>query len=319
MLDIEKEFDERSKAGASEAGSHFYGEYLSCPRKFYLGKIKGLRGLKVSKALTYGKIFHDMVEFAFLGETLKDIVAYGEYAIEMSKDLYSSIIDHSEDLAYIKPMITMWFNNVFDTSERLVEVEKSHVLRLEGGLKVTGRLDRVLEIAGKLAIVDTKTSKGQWASLAKPLKAAIAGDQFTLYRLMVMQDYDLTYVPEVYIDSIMCKTYVKDGVVAQAAKLKLPDITLEELLQVKRQYSGLIEHVGDVLTTFANEPSKSDYLFPRSSILCSTYGCEFEKVCRWGDERLTSGEINDTFTLHPLDIKTRHEVEENIKEGKDES
>ena len=313
MLDIKKEFNERSKTGASEAGSHFYGEYLSCPRKFYLGKIKGLRGLKVSKALTYGKIFHDMVEFAFLGEALEDIVAYGEYAIEASKPLYSSIVDHSEDLAYVAPMITMWFNNAFDPKEKLIEVEKSHVLRLENDLKVTGRLDRVLEIDGKLAIVDTKTSKGQWASLTKPLKAAIAGDQFTLYRLMVMQDYDIDYVPEVYIDSIMCKTYVKNGVVAQAARLKLPDITLEELLQVKRQYSGLIEHVGDVLTTFANDTSKADYLFPRSSILCSTYGCEFEKVCRWGDERLTSGEINDTFTLHPLDIKVRHEVEENIK------
>lgn len=296
-----------SKGGASSAGYHFYDSYSQCPRYFYIRQLLGIQTFKISRYLTFGKILHDCMELFYKTYPPVNVYAYATYALEQSADKYTDPFAYKDDQKRLIPMLKTWYKERYPTDLMeydVVEIEKTHLLKLPMGYKMTGRLDRLFKHkeTGKLVIVDTKSTS---SNVNTPWIAGTQSDQFWIYAAMIIQDYDLDYIPEIYIDSIMGKIN-KSDVVCDTARLGPILPQPYELKQVLRMYAGLINEVSWKVEQFTrvHKPVDDEYLWPRRTTRCASFkGCEYLEICR---KNLTKQRIGTNFFID----QPKHLIEE---------
>jgi len=270
----------------SSAGSHFYGTYRDCGRKFFLKYVLGYRPTRTAKALIFGGVMHEAIAAYYLSMQ-RDIEATIEFFLRELADREEEFLKE-EDLitsrtlgpAYLKSWHTTWGEydeRIYD----VVEVEEPYEIKLgpNEDYIFTVRLDRVMrEKATKRYVVfDTKTTG--W-SLDGTFKSVNAMDQMTSYIWAINKVHPEWNVTDAIPDIIYGRASKVEGR-APSVKCERPgEIYRDSYSQAQFEIGifGTILEVSQKVDNLDEYPG--EMLFPRNGSTCAKFGCEYLDICR---------------------------------------
>lgn len=155
--------------------------FLTCPEKCRLGLIEGLTPLRVSGALAFGNLFHEMLDLVYSAERegapydVKALLAGIEerdraVLLEAATDEYS-MEDFEENIGMAEPLLAEYFKQwgsdfsqyQWESLEEVFEAKWSDAFACPGDptfgppIFVRGKFDGIFRMHGKLWLFETKT------------------------------------------------------------------------------------------------------------------------------------------------------------------
>lgn len=140
--------------------SSMISTWLSCPRKFYLEYVLGLRPKNEDRvALTYGSLWHKVLETAW-----RDSIEAALNLIEDNYDVFKLNDDKNRTAKRMRADFIRYLKEYakVDGSNKILALEKPFDLLLPNGIRYCGKIDRVFETGksdgSKIKIMDHKST-----------------------------------------------------------------------------------------------------------------------------------------------------------------
>jgi len=175
--------------GASPQGSSYYKMLLACPREWALSYIVKLQPEMTSEALTYGLIWHLMLERYY-----NNLCNGSDAAIEAAYNVIDILQNADGYAEMIKTLEVMWSRYLDEYMEdelgwQILNTEET--LAYEGTFTYTARLDLLTIAENKFWIVEHKTSRMLNAALmdSYQLDMQILGQVWLLRNCVDLSQY----------------------------------------------------------------------------------------------------------------------------------
>lgn len=290
----------------SPSGWHYYALYKTCPRKWYIKYILGLRPVYTKPPLIFGGVIHEAIAAYYnSGFNIDTLIETFEGELASRQGEYESSADFLDNMAKGKFMLDKWVSTWrdYDMSDlEILEVEKQYTLKVgppEDPMDFTVRPDRVVrrKSDGRIVIPDVKTTG---YAVDKAIQGAKYDDQLTSYVWAWNKAH-----PEDTTDTAQVDVMYARGKVAKAERSEDIIITRYALAQFEMGLYGLIKEITQKVIALKEFPNL--LLFPRNGRECGLFGCEYEPICRQN--------ITPDTPVHGFNRDPWVEVEEAIKKA----
>ena len=137
-----------------------YQSFLNCRKQWYYQWVEGIEAKKPDGKLFFGTLFHKWLEFYYqngcnkLQADLETSVWFNE---QNTKDMDQVSID--ETVALMKGVAEHYHNTYGETDKsfKILATELEFIVKLDEDLYMTGTIDLVYEVDGKIRFMDHKT------------------------------------------------------------------------------------------------------------------------------------------------------------------
>ncbi len=264
----------------SPYGYHYYNEYQSCPRKWFLHHYCGLEPTHQKPALLLGSAWHETLEEFLRSDSV--VLALNKGLVYLDDNI--RFLDDKSKLDEMKECIRMglpiWLSATKEAynsawhSFHPTALELTYEFRATDTQRfpLTARLDGLVEeqATKQIYLLEHKSTSYSASSV---LNALNCEDQITCY----MGIYDAVNQPSKVVGALVDIINFKP---------KTPTVTYdiiirseEELAQYSHTLLGLQEDISQKLDALRNGLNQW-YLFPRNGAWCGMFGCPYEDVCR---------------------------------------
>lgn len=238
--------------------------YQTCARKYYYRHVLGRELKKPQVAPDFGKAIHVGLDSWFVDQDLKK-------AIELFKANFKEQPDISDHHTHRvgEWVLSNYHEKYKDQPFKVLATEQAFTVRLPNGNNLIGRIDKVLEWAKSIWVMDHKTTSQLGAQY---FKMADPNMQFTLYTWAARQ---LGFkAVGVIVDAILVRKSLLDS--SQRARLnplmRLDVYKSEESIKEMLEVVDKVE--GDIRVS-----EETDTWTPNYSA-CTLYGeCPYRRVC----------------------------------------
>jgi len=279
QVSIKSRSSPKEKRRESPSGWHYYALYKSCPRKWYLKYILGLRPNFTKPPLIFGGAMHEAVDAYYkAGFAIDTLMETFQNELYARKEEYEKPMDFVDDLEKGHIMLDTWASTwrTYDMEEiEIIETEKQYEILLgpeESQYVFTVRPDRVIrrKSDGRIVIPDVKTTG---YSVDKSIQNAKMDDQLTSY----VWAWNKTH-PGDKCDCAQVDVIYKRKSVSKAERSE--DIIIGDFAQMQFEMGlyGLITEITQKALSLDTYPWP--LLFPRNGRECGLFGCEYEPICR---------------------------------------
>jgi len=264
----------------SPYGYHFYNEYQSCPRKWFLHHYCELEPTRQKPALLLGSAWHESLEELLKSDSITAALDRGFAYLNDNQKFLDDPDKLDEMKNRIRVALPIWLDATKTAYSSTWHSFHPTALELTYEFKatdtqrfpLTGRVDGLVEeLATKqVYLLEHKTTSYSASSI---LNALNCEDQITCY----MGIYNAVNQPRKVVGALVDITDFKP---------KTPTVTYdivirsdEELFQYSHSLLGLQEDISQKLDALQNGLNQW-YLFPRNGAWCGMFGCPYENVCR---------------------------------------
>jgi len=267
-------------------GGSFYDTFRSCPRKWFLKYVLGLKERTFAKALNYGSAVHEAFSEFYKDWDKDTLVSVALQRIDEARDKYYKLTDYQKDRNRAVDSLGKWYSQ-FGISDKenfdVVENETEHVGKLSNGVEFRIRCDRIFreKRTDKVFIIDTKTTG---VGLDAMFRKTERSDQPTGYTKIIKPMYGESFSGWItdclYSRQSVHRCERSTPVLVDSDRTLLREVGLmSDIEKLKNKYE-----------MYKKKELPSEYLFPARKSACSTWGCPYSAVC---DKRLSDG-INPT-------------------------
>jgi hypothetical protein len=299
-------------------GGHFYDTFRSCPRKWFLKYVIGLKERTFAKALNYGSAVHEAFSEFYKDWNKDTLIGVTLERIDEARDKYYNLLDYTKDRNRAVDSLTKWYSQ-FGISDKetfdVLENEEEHVGVLSNGFEYRIRPDRIMreKATNKVFIFDTKTTG---VGVSRMFEKTAKSDQPTGYTKIMKPKFGDNFGGWI-TDCLYSRSSVHQ---CERSSPVLIDQERSELWEI-----GLMSDMEDLTNRhelYKEGTFPSEYLFPARKGACSVWGCPYSSIC---DKRLSVG-INpndygfdkDEWTENNYIDILMSENKNNLKKGEQE-
>lgn len=256
-------------------GGHFYDTFRSCPRKWFLKYVLGLKERTFAKALNYGSAVHEAFSEFYKDWNKDTLIDVTLQRIDESRDKYYKLIDYQNDRNRAVDSLTAWYSR-FGVSDKetfdVVENEEEHVSTLSNGVEFRIRPDRIMreKKTGNVYIFDTKTTG---VGLDKMFNKTAFSDQPTMYSKVMKPKFGDNFSGWI-TDCLYSRRSVH-----QCERSTPVIIDEDRTLTWELGFMSDIEDLTNRYELYKEGKLPSSYLFPARKGACSVWGCPYSSVC----------------------------------------
>lgn len=277
----------------SSLGFHMINTFQNCPRKWYIKYICGILPSKTAKALIFGKAWHEGMEVFYKSGTADEAYLKVLSEIESEKENFKSPDEFSEQIRRVPLLFKKWHELIgckLHDEYAVLDVEKELKPKLGDAFTMTIRPDAIVKHreSGTVFIPEHKTTG---YSLTSQMETVTRGDQATAYCWGFTK-----------LNPDLARNF---GGVLLDVCYNRASVTDVKQFSIVRGRTSLIEFELSILGVFLDlsnrirgleaHPELLPMLFPRNGSACSSFGCEYEDICR---NKITPGMVlGSTFII----------------------
>lgn len=269
----------------SSLGYHMINTFQNCPRKWYIKYICGILPTKLGKALLFGKAWHEGMEVFYSGACAASMETLAEESYQKilatlaeSRLQFRSEEDYTEAITKAGILFQVWYKEIgqkLHSEYEILMVEKELRPKLGDAFTMTIRPDAVVRhrATGRIDIPEHKTTS---YSIVSQLDTVMRNDQATAYIwgfLKTNPQYALNF-GGVLLD--VCYNRSKVTEVKQQTIVR----NRSTLAEFELSLLGVFLDLSQRIRGLEIKPDLLPMLFPRNGGACSSFGCEYESICR---------------------------------------
>jgi len=262
----------------SSLGYHMINTFQSCPRKWFLKYICGILPAKVNKALLFGKAWHEGMEVFYKGDLADNAYLKILSSLEANKDNFKSLEDYQSSVERVPILFKAWYDTVgvkLHDEYLVLEVEEELRPKLGDAFTMTIRPDAVVKhrASGTILIPEHKTTG---YSLNSQFETVTRGDQATAYCWGLKKfrsEYALNF------GGVLLDVCYNRGKVTDVQSMTITRNN-QALTEFELSMLGVFLDLAQRIRALEVRPEIMPMLFPRNGSACSSFGCEYEGICR---------------------------------------